>query len=120
MLTGYGKNIKKESARNVDSKRAESEAGRFIEHDTYSRTNSRSVLSKQGENFIQANNPFISRPDHGYRSHGGIKNDQNQALERNESKSEFRKNDPLASLKKGMLMSGVGGQGSVTSRTVKF
>ena len=100
-----------ESRRNLDSKRAESEAGRFIEQDVYSRTNSRSVLSKQGESFI-ATNPFISRNltnDHGLRSHGRILGQDDDDERHKANKSDYRKNDPLAPLKKGMLMSGVGG-----------
>ena len=72
--TGYRKSSLKERGETLTAiKRAESENGRIIEGDSklYSRTNSKSVLSRQGETYMNQHNPFISRnmvTDGTYRS----------------------------------------------------
>ena len=59
--TGYRKGLKDHRG-TIQSKRSESVGGRILDSDSgmYSRTNSKSVLSRQGENAINPN-PFISR-----------------------------------------------------------
>ena len=52
--TGHRRNNFKDHRGTGTSKRAESENGRIMDADSklYSRTNSKSVLSRQGENFM--------------------------------------------------------------------